>query len=115
MSVRFHFFSLLILLVAFSNTFAQIQRRPNVVQGEILNDKALSLPEPVYPPAAKAVRAFGTVRVQVTVDENGDVINASAVSGHPLLRAASVQAAQQAKFVPATVDGRNVKVLGTIV
>ena len=68
------------------------------VAGEILNGKAVSLPKPVYPPAARGARASGAVNVQVEIDEKGDVVSAKAISGHPLLRAAAEQAARQAKF-----------------
>jgi TonB family protein len=88
---------------------------PKTISGGVLNGKAVDLPKPVYPPAARAVRASGAVNVQVTVDEKGDVISASAVSGHPLLRAAAVQAARQAKFSPTLLSGKPVKVNGVIV
>ena len=52
----------------------------------VVNGKATSLPKPEYPAAAKAVRASGTVNVQVTIDEKGEVMSAEATSGHPLLR-----------------------------
>ena len=80
-----------------------------------MNDKAINLPEPAYPPAARAVRAAGAVNVQITVDENGNVISASAVSGHPLLRAAAVAAARGAKFKPALANGKPTKVTGVLV
>ena len=80
----------------------------------VLNDKATSLPQPAYPPAARAVKASGTVEVKVTVDENGKVTEASAVSGHPLLRAAAEAAARNAKFPPSTISGKPVKVIGII-
>jgi TonB family protein len=114
MRVKFHFFSFLIILLVFSHAFAQ-KAPPKIYYDKILNEKAITLPEPAYPAAARAVRAFGAVNVQVTVNENGDVISAAAVSGHPLLRAAAVQAARQAKFAPATVDGQNVTVLGILI
>jgi TonB family protein len=79
----------------------------------ILNGKATSLPKPVYPAAAKAVRAGGTVVVRVVIDESGNVISAAAISGHPLLRAASVEAARAAKFAR-LVDGPPVKVSGLL-
>jgi TonB family protein len=85
-----------------------------VIDGGIINSKAVELPDPIYPPAAKAVAASGTVRVQVTVDENGDIISATAMSGHPLLQAAAVDAARRAKFSPTLLDGKPVKVLGTL-
>jgi TonB family protein len=84
------------------------------VETDVLNGKAISLPRPDYPAAAKAVKAEGTVSVKVIVDESGDVISASAVSGHPLLRAASVEAARSAKFSPTIVEGRAVKVVGIL-
>jgi TonB family protein len=83
--------------------------------GKVLNGLAVSLPKPEYPSAAKAVRASGIVGVEVTIDEEGNVISASAVSGHPLLQTASVKAAQQAKFRPALLEGKPVKVTGIIV
>jgi TonB family protein len=72
--------------------------RPAVVTGGILNDNALSLPKPVYSRVPKAARVEGVVVVQVRVDENGDVVSASAVSGNPLLRASAEAAARKAKF-----------------
>jgi TonB family protein len=85
------------------------------ITGGILNSKAISLPSPTYPPAAKAVRAEGAVNVKVTVDEAGNVISAAAVSGHPLLRAASVSAAREAKFSPVMLSGQAVKFTGVLV
>jgi periplasmic protein TonB len=72
------------------------------------------LPKPPYPAAAKAVRASGQVNVQVLIDEDGNVVSANAVSGHPLLRAASEQAARSAKFSPTLLEGNKVKVAGII-
>jgi TonB family protein len=84
------------------------------ISGGVLNAKATSLPQPTYPPAAKAVKASGSVVVQVVVDEKGNVISASAISGHPLLRAAAVVAARQAKFTPTKLAGKPVKVSGIL-
>lgn len=80
----------------------------------ILNGQAISKPDPVYPPVAKAARASGTVVVEVTVDETGKVTSAQATSGHPLLRAAATQAAYQARFKPTLSSGKPVKVSGVL-
>jgi TonB family protein len=82
--------------------------------GAVLNGKAISLPQPLYPPIARAAHASGTVVVQVVVDENGNVISAKAISGHPLLQAAAVEAAKQAKFSPTKLMGQPVKVSGVL-
>ncbi len=84
------------------------------ISGGVLNGKAVSKPQPPYPPAAKAARAQGVVTVQVTFDETGAVTDAKAVSGHPLLPAAAVAAARQAKFSPTLLAGKPVKVTGVL-
>jgi len=84
------------------------------ISGGVLNGKAISLPKPAYPPIAKAAHAAGTVTVQVTIDENGNVISAHAVSGHPLLQAVAVAAARGARFSPTKLSGQPVKVTGVI-
>jgi TonB family protein len=110
--------ALLALLMSFSATVAQDKQNSatqDVITGGVVNGKAAHLVKPSYPPAAKAVRAEGTVNVQVLIDERGDIISASAVSGHPLLRAAAVQAARASKFSPTQLDRKPVKVSGIIV
>lgn len=86
----------------------------SVVSGGVLNAKTKSMPMPSYPSAAKAVRAEGMVAVRVTIDEAGNVIEASAVSGHPLLRAAAVEAARLATFAPTRLEGNPVRVSGVL-
>lgn len=85
------------------------------ISGGVLNGKAISLPAPEYPAIAKQAKASGAVAVQVTIDENGSVIAAHAVSGHPLLQGPAVAAARQAKFSPTLLMGEPVKVTGVIV
>lgn len=88
--------------------------KSKTISGGVLNGKAISLPQPAYPPIAKVAKASGTVVVQVLVDENGNIVSAHAVSGHPLLQAVSVAAARSAKFSPAKLSGEPVKVTGVI-
>ncbi|MGI8639895.1 MAG: TonB family protein [Pyrinomonadaceae bacterium] len=103
-----------ILLFGFSIVLAQTSE-PKTISGGVVNGKARTLAKPAYPAAAKAVNASGSVNVQVTIDENGDVVSASAVSGHPLLRAAAEQAARESKFSPTLLQGQPVKVTGVII
>ena len=84
------------------------------ISGGVLNGKAISLPKPAYPPIARQAHASGTVVVQVVIDENGNVISAHAVSGHPLLQAVAVAAARGARFSPTKLSGQPVKVTGVI-
>jgi protein TonB len=87
---------------------------PKTISGGVLNGKAISLPKPTYPAAARAVRASGAVQVQVLIDETGKVVSASAAGGHPLLQAAAVAAARGARFSPTLLSGQPVKVSGII-
>jgi protein TonB len=84
------------------------------ISGGVLNGKAISLPKPAYPAIARQAHASGTVVVQVTIDENGSVISAHAVSGHPLLQGVAVAAARGARFSPTKLSGQPVKVTGVI-
>jgi TonB family protein len=84
------------------------------VSGGVLNGKAVSLPKPNYPSAAKNARAAGVVVVEVVIDETGKVISAKATSGPVLLRQAATQAAQAARFSPTMLSGQPVKISGEI-
>jgi len=84
------------------------------IEGGVLNGKAISLPRPAYPAIARAAHASGTVTVQVLIDEEGNVIAAHAVDGHPLLQAVSVAAARQARFSPTLLEDEPVRVTGVI-
>ena len=89
------------------------ERKVSSISAGTLNGKAISLPQATYPEIARSARAQGDVVVDVTVDEQGNVVDARASWGHPLLQAAAVNAARQAKFkttflqgVPVTVKGQ---------
>jgi TonB family protein len=80
----------------------------------VINGQATYLPRPAYTPLAKAARASGMVTVQVLIDENGKVISAHALNGHPLLLKEAVQAAYQARFTPTLLSNQAVRVSGVI-
>ena len=85
------------------------------ISGGVLNGKAVRLVQPPYPAIARSARASGQVRVQIVIDENGNVISATPVSGHPLLQGAAVAAARSSKFTPTKLSGMPVKVSGVII
>ncbi len=95
-----------------ANTNAKF--RGKTISGGVLNGKAIDLQQPPYPPAARAVRASGSVIVQITVDEKGEVISARAVSGHALLRPAAERTARQTRFTPTKLAGQPVRVTGVL-
>ena len=69
--------------------------RSHFIPGSLIEEA-----KPVYPPAARAVRAQGKVRVKILVDRRGRVRETCVLEGHPLLRAAAVQAARETTFKP---------------
>ncbi len=95
-----------------------IKQAPKIVRmisGGVVNGRATNLVKPQYSAAARAVRAEGQVKVQVTIDEDGNVTSANAVSGHPLLQQLAQAAARSSKFLPTTLSDQRVKVTGLIV
>jgi TonB family protein len=88
--------------------------KPVVCEGGILNSRAMRLPEPEYPPQAKASRAKGRVMVKVQIDEEGNVTTAVACSGPTVLREAAVCAAYKARFHPTLIKGKPVGVAGVL-
>jgi TonB family protein len=82
--------------------------------GDALEQEAIKKVEPVFPPIAKAARASGEVKVEVTIDKAGKVISARVLSGHPLLRDAALTAARQWQFKPTMASGRPAKISGIL-
>lgn len=97
-----------------NNTTSAQDSSVRTINGGVINGKSTKLPQPEYPPAAKAVKASGTVNIEVVLDEFGKVISASAVSGNPLLKAAAEKAARAAEFAPTRLSGAPVRVRGII-
>ena len=89
--------------------------KSDTLAGGILNGRAISLPRPSYPEEARRARARGTVVIKVTIDERGNVIDASDMCGSdPLLVKPSLEAARAARFTPTKLSGQPVKVTGVI-
>jgi len=76
--------------------------------------KAVNLPKPDYPAAARSSRASGAVPVQVLIDEYGKVILAGVLSGHPLLQDSARNSACKGKFETVLFRGNPIKFSGVI-
>jgi TonB family protein len=89
---------------------------PKIIRksGGVLKDSAIRRVEAATPPLARAAKVSGPVVVEVTIDEEGDVISVRALSGHPLLKDAAVEAARGWKFSRTELSGVPVKVIGTL-
>lgn len=82
--------------------------------GSSLIDFATSRITPVYPPAAKVVRASGVVKVEVTIDENGFVAEVQKASGPTMLQNAAKDAIRKWKFRPFLRDGQPIRATGFV-
>ncbi|HKE03197.1 MAG TPA: energy transducer TonB, partial [Blastocatellia bacterium] len=80
----------------------------------VVRGNAIVKAAPLYPASAKKMQAAGSVQVQVTISEDGHVIEATTVNGHPLLRGAAVDAARKWVFKPTMLNGIPVKVQSTL-
>jgi protein TonB len=89
-------------------------RSPVRVPSTVLQGKAVERRTPAYPRLAIMARIEGPVSVEVVISPEGRVEAARAVSGHPLLKPAAVEAARGWRFQPTLLNGAPVRVTGII-
>jgi TonB family protein len=87
--------------------------KPRISKGVSMGD-AITRVTPIYPSIAKQMNASGEVQVEITIDENGRVIEARAISGPTIFRAAAEEAARKWVFKPTLLDGAPVRQNGTL-
>ncbi len=69
---------------------------------------------PTYPSSAKSMRMTGIVRVELMVNEEGNVVEIQKTSGPSLLQRAATDAVKKWKFKPFVRDGEPVKAIGFV-
>jgi len=88
-------------------------RQPKIpirVGGRVRPPRVLLKPSPVYPPLAKQTRIQGTVSIDAVIDTEGNVVEMSVVSGHPLLISAALDAVKNWKYAPTYLNDQAVAV-----
>lgn len=85
-----------------------------MVSEGVMQGSAVNKVQPAYPATAKAARASGQVQVQIVINEDGNVTEAKAIGGNPLLQASAVEAAKKWKFKPTELSGVPVKTQGVL-
>lgn len=93
----------------------EISQASSPVNVGALNNLAVRLATPVYPPFAQKMNIHGQVTVQIMLDAEGNVLSAKAADGPPMLRMPSEEAARKSKFKPALVENQPVKATGFII
>lgn len=87
---------------------------PNTLSVGALNHWATKKVVPVYPPLAKSTGVVGVVRVYVTTDADGKVVDVSRSEGPLILKQAAEFAARQWRFQPAIVADKRFGLAGFI-
>jgi len=70
--------------------------------------KLLFHPDPEYPPLAKMARIQGTVRMEAVISKDGTIQDLKALSGHPLLMRAAMDAVARWRYQPTLLNGEPV-------
>jgi len=81
------------------------EAKPLTVGGDVKEPQAVYKPQPEYPPLALYARIEGVVQIDAIIDEHGNVVQMRAVSGHPLLITAALDAVKQWKYQPTYLNG----------
>jgi TonB family protein len=82
-------------LVLPRNALAQAPAPPKSPQPEVILTK---LSPPIFPRLALQARIIGEVLVQVGIRKDGSVASVELVSGHPMLKQAALESAQESQF-----------------
>jgi TonB family protein len=90
------------------------KREPFRIGGEIMESKLIHKVDPVYPVEALKAQISGSVILKVTVNKKGFVSDVRVLSGHPLLRKATVEAVRQWQYSPTFLNGKAVGVIATV-
>jgi protein TonB len=66
--------------------------------------------QPTYPPLARSARIQGQVVLQAVIGKDGTIQGLHAVSGHPMLTPAAIDAVKQWRYKPYFLNGEPVEV-----
>lgn len=80
-------------------------KRPVMVGGDVKPPRLIFGPEPRYPTLARQSRISGIVVIEAVIDEHGNVTGMRAISGHPILIPAAMEAVSKRKYEPTVLDG----------
>jgi TonB family protein len=85
------------------------QQRVRIGSG-VADRNVISKVQPVYPPIAREARIQGSCVLKALINKQGNVADLTAISGHPLLLPAAIDAVKQWRFNPYYMNGQPVEV-----
>lgn len=87
-----------------------VKKAPVRVGGRVKAPHAIYSPAPEYPAIAKGARIEGVVVIKAILDERGNVVEMSIVSGPPLLYKAALDAVAKWKYQPTYLNEEPISV-----
>jgi protein TonB len=87
---------------------------PFPVGGRIQRPTRVFYVEPVYPEIAQVARKEGTVILEATIDERGNVVDVKVLRSVPLLDRAATDAVSRWRYSPTTLNGVAIAVVMTV-
>ena len=91
----------------------RLQSRSGCTAGSRPPEKVVNV-QPIYPEIARIMRIEGVVILEAVIDAAGNVTSARVLRGYPMLDPAALNAVQQWKFTPATLNGEAIPVVMTV-
>ena len=87
---------------------SQTQTPASIGSRDLVPSVPISQVTPVYPELAIRSRTSGSVVLELQIDKEGRVVEATPISGPSVFYSESVKAAMQYRYRPATIDGTKV-------
>jgi protein TonB len=87
---------------------------PQHVSSGVIEGLAISRPQPVYPPIAKAAHVQGVVVLHALISKQGTIEDLKVVSGPPMLTSSAVDAVKRWRYKPYLLNGEPTEVETTI-
>lgn len=80
------------------------------IGGDLKPPRQVYAPQPAYPVIAKQAQIQGTVVIDAVIDEHGNVVQARALTGPPLLIGAALAAVVQWRYEPTYLNGQAISI-----
>ena len=87
---------------------------PQRISSGVINGLAISQPQPVYPPIARAAHVQGTVVLRAIISKTGTIEKLQVVSGPPMLTQSAMDAVARWRYKPFLLSGEPTEVDTTI-
>ena len=97
-------------LIGNSSTNTEVSLGPRRIVSHLSEAQLLNRVEPVYPHIAKITGVQGQVKLHAVIARDGSIQSLNAISGHPLLVRAALDAVGQWRYRPYYLNGEAVEV-----